>query len=118
MKMAHKIAPVTPHKLLTIVCTYYGLKSVKQLAATARPDLWRHPAVLEEARQIACWLLQRHCDRSLVELQVALTRLKWNGVFIRSAVEQAKRKLAERDFAFRLAVENIAQMVLATFIGK
>ena len=116
--MALKIAPVTPHKLLTIVCTYYGLKGVKQLAATARPDLWRHPAILEEGQRIACWLLKRHCDLSLEELQVALKQLKWNGVFIRLAADQAKRKLAEGDFALRLAVENIEQMVLAAFIGK
>ncbi len=116
--MAHKIATVTPHKLLTIVCTYYGLKSVKQLAATARPDLWRYPAILEEAQRIVCWLLKRHCDLALEELQVALKQLKWNGAFIRLAAEQAKRKLAQGDFVFRLAVENIEQMVLATFIGK
>lgn len=113
--MAHKIASATPKKLLALVCGYYGLKS---LATPARPDLWRYPAVLEEAQRIACWLLRRHCDLSLDDLQVAVKQLKWNGVFIRSAVEQAKRKLAEGDFAFRLAVENIEQMVLATFIGK
>ncbi len=107
-----------PKQLLAIVCKYYGLKSVKQLAATARPDLWRHPAILEEGQRIACWLLKRHCDLSLEELQVALKQLKWNGVFIRLAADQAKRKLAEGDFALRLAVENIEQMVLAAFIGK
>ena len=107
-----------PKQLLAIVCKYYGLKGVKKLAATARPDLWRHPAILEEAQRIACWLLKRHCNLSLDDLQVAVEQLKWNGVFIRSAAEQAKRKLAEGDFAFRLAVENIEQMILATVIGK
>ena len=118
MKMAHKIASATPHKLLTIVCTYYGLKSVTKLATPARTDLWRHPAVLEEARQVACWILRRQCDLSLEELQVALKQLKWNGAFLRLAAEQANRKLTQGDFAFRLAVENIEQMVLATFISK
>ena len=116
--MAHKIVPVTPNKLLTIVCTYYGLKSVKKLATPARPDLWRHPAVFEEARQVACWILRRQCDLSLEELQVALKQLKWNGAFLRLAAEQAQRKLAEGDFALRLAVENIEQLLLATLIGK
>ena len=107
-----------PKQLLAIVCKYYGLKSVKKLATPARPDLWRHPAILEEAQRIACWLLKRHCDLSLEELQVALKQLQWNGVAIRVAVAQAQRKLAEGNFAFCLAVENIEQMVLATFIGK
>ena len=118
MKMARKIAPATPNKLLALVCKYYGLKRIKQLAESARPDLWRYPTVLEEAQQIACWILQRHCDLSVEELQAALKQLKWNGVFIRVAAKQAKRKLAEGDFTFRLAVENIEQMILATFIGK
>lgn len=108
----NKIAKATPQKLLTIVCAYFGLKRVSELAKPARPDLWRYPEVLEEARQIACWLLQRHCDLSLAELQVALKRLKWNSVFIRSAAEQAKRRLVQGDFAFCLAVENI----LAAFV--
>ncbi len=116
--MAHKIAPATPNKLLALVCQYYGLKSVKKLATPAKPDLWRCPAILEEAQRIACWILQRHCDLSLEELQVALKQLKWNGVFIRLAAEQAKRELAEENFAFRLAAENIEQMVLVTLIGK
>ena len=106
-----------PKQLLAIVCKYYGLGNVKQLAETARPDLWRY-AVLEEARQVSCWMLQRHCDLSLEELQVALKQLQWNSLAIRVAVAQANRKLAQGDFAFRFAVENIEQMVLATLIGK
>ena len=116
--MGHTITPAVPNKLLALVCRYYGLKSIKQLAGPARPDLWRYPAVLEEARQVACWILRRQCDLSLEELQVALKQLKWNGAFLRLAAEQAQRKLAEGDFALRLAVENIEQMVLATLIGK
>ena len=112
--MTHEIAPVTPHKLLTIVCKYYGMKNVKSLATPARPpDFWRYPAILEEAQEISCWILQRHSGLALEELQVSLKRLKWDGVFIRAAAERAKRKLAEGDFVFRLAVENIEQMLLA-----
>lgn len=114
--MAHKIAPATPNKLLTLVCRYYGLKSVKELAGSAR-SAWRYD-ILEEARQVTCWMMQRHCDLSLEELQVALKQLQWNGVAIRVAVAQAQRKLAQGNFAFRLAFENIEQMVLATLIGK
>ena len=107
---------MTPKKLLAIVCRYYGLRSIKQLAGSAWP-VWRYD-VYEEARQMACLMLQRHCDLSLEELQVALKQLQWNGVAIRVAVAQAQRKLTQGDCAFRLAVENIEQMVLATFIGK
>ena len=114
--MAHKIAPVTPHKLLTIVCTYYGLKNIKQLAGSAR-SAWRYD-ILEEARQVACWMMQRHCDLSLEKLQVAVKQLQWNSLAIRVAVAQAQRKLAQGDFAFRLAAENIEQMILATLICK
>ena len=114
--MAYKIAPATPSNLLALVCQYYGLKRVKELVGSAR-SAWRHD-ILEEARQVACWMMQRHCDLSLEELQVALKQLQWSGVVIRVAVAQAQRKLAEGDFAFRLAVENIEQMVLATLIGK
>lgn len=116
--MGHTITPATPNKLLALVCRYYGLKSIKQLAGPARPDFWRYPTVLEEAQQIACWILQRHCDLSVEELQAALKQLEWKSVFIRVAAKQAKRKLAEGDFTFRLAVENIEQMILAKFIGK
>lgn len=105
-----------PKQLLAIVCKYYGLKSVKELAGSAR-SAWRYDT-LEEARQVACWMMQRHCDLPLEELQVALKQLQWNGVAIRVAVAQTQRKLAQGDFAFRFAVENIEQMVLATLIGK
>jgi len=105
-----------PKQLLAIVCKYYGLKSVKELAGSAR-SAWRYD-ILEEARQVACWMMQRHCDLSLEELQVALKQLQWNGVAIRVAVAQAQRKLSQGNFAFRLAFENIEQMVLATLIGK
>ena len=114
--MAHKITSPIPHKLITIVCTYYGLKSVKEPAESAR-SAWRY-GVIEEARQVGCWMLQRHCDLSLEELQVALKQLQWNSLAIRVAVAQANRKLAQGDFAFRLAIENIEQMILATLICK
>ena len=106
---------MTPKKLLAIVCRYYGFRSMKQLAGSAWPA-WRYD-ILEEARQVACWMMQRHCDLSLEELQVALKQLQWNGVVIRVAVAQANRKLAQGDFAFRLAIENIEQMILAAFVG-
>ena len=109
---------MTPRQLLAIVAKYYGLKKIKQLAGPARPDLWRYPAVLEETRQIACWILQRHCDLSVEELQAALRQLEWKSVFIRVAAKQAKRKLAEGDFTFQLAVENIEQLMLGEFFGK
>ena len=106
---------MTPKNIFAIVCRYYGLRSMKQLAGSAWP-VWRYD-VYEEARQMACWMLQRHCDLSVEELQVALKQLQWSGLAIRMAAAQAKRKLESRDFAFRLAVENIEQMILAAFVG-
>ncbi len=117
MKTKETIPTASPQELLSIVARYFGFPSVTKLATPARPDLWRYPAILEEARQIACWALRQHCDLSLEELQVAVKRLRWNGVFIRSAAEQANRKLAEFDVAFLVAVQNIEQMILATVLG-
>ena len=103
-----------PKQLLAIVCKYYGLGNVKQLAETARPDLWRY-AVLEEARQVSCWMLQRHCDLSEEQLLIVLKRLKWSNVFIRAEAFKATRKLDEGCFPLRLAVQNIEQIMLSTF---
>ena len=63
---------MNPEKLLSIVARYYGLRSIKQLAGSSWP-VWRYD-VYEEARQMACLMLQRHCDLSLDELQVALKK--------------------------------------------
>ena len=105
---------MTPRKLLALVCRYYGLGNLKQLAETARLDLWRY-AVLDEARQVACWLLQRHCDLSEEDLQTVLKRLKWSNVFISAEAFKATRKLDEGCYSLRLAVQNIEQVMLSTF---
>ena len=102
---------MTPKKLLAIVCRYYGLRSIKQLAGSAWP-VWRYD-VYEEARQMACLMLQRHCDLSLEELQVALKKqLQWSGLAIRMAAAQARRKIGSGDFAFRLGVQGVEQLLM------
>ena len=104
-----------PQIVLDILRRYYG---IRQLTGSAKPDLWRY-AVLEEARQVACLMLQRHCDLSEEELQAALKKqLLWSGVSIRLAAEQAKRKLASRDFAFSLAVQGIEQLLILELVGN
>ena len=115
-KESKKIATAIPKNLLAIVCQYYGVGDIKQLAGSARPDLWRYP-VLEEARRVACWMLQRHCDLSVEELQAALKQLQWSGVSIRVGAEQAKRKLSEGDFAFRLGVQGVEQLLILELGG-
>jgi len=111
-----KLTTVIPKNLLAIVCDYYGIGDVKHLAGSARPDLWRYP-VREEARRVACWMLQRHCDLSVEELQAALKQLQWSDVSIRVSAEQAKRKLASGDFAFRLGVQGIEQLLMLELGG-
>ena len=109
---------MTPKELLVLVCRYYGLGNVKQLAETARPDLWRYP-VLQEARELAGFLLRRHCDLSEEELQAALKKqLQWSGVSMRLAAEQAIRKLASGDFVFKLAVQGIEQLLILELGGN
>lgn len=61
---------------------------------------------------MACWMLQRHCDLSVEELQVALKQLQWSCLAIRMAAAQAKRKLESRDFAFRLGVQGVEQLLM------
>ncbi|MBQ3289805.1 MAG: hypothetical protein IJH50_10380 [Kiritimatiellae bacterium] len=119
-KNMNNIATVTPRKLLSTVCKYYGIRNVKQLNAPVRlGSCWRH-FILEEARQVACWLLKRHCDLSLEELQqcAVCKELQWHAMHIEVAVAQACRRLADGDFAFRLGVEHVEQMLLARFIGN
>ena len=104
--------------LLATVCKYYGICDVMKLASSARLSVssrWRR-SVLEEARQVACWMLRRHCDRSLEELQncVALKKLQWSAADIEVAVAHARRKLAEGDYSIRLGIENVEQLLLAT----
>ena len=114
----NNIATVTPRKLLSTVCKYYGIRNVKQLNAPVRlGSCWRH-FILEEARQVACWLLKRHCDLSLEELQqcAVCKELQWKAMHIEVAVAHACRRLADGDFAFRLGVEHVEQMLLARFI--
>ena len=105
---------MTPMKLLVLVCRYYSLGNVKQLAETARPDLWRHPAILKEAQRIACWLLKRHCDLSLEGLVQcdAVRELEWSATDLEVGIVRARRKIAEADFAFRFGMESIEQMLI------
>ena len=107
---------MAPKAMLALVCRYYGIGDIRQLAGPARLGLWRYP-VLEEARRVACWMLQRHCDLSVEELQAALKQLQWSGVSIRVGAEQAKRKLSEGDFAFRLGVQGVEQLLLLELGG-
>ena len=109
---------MTPKSILDIVRRYYGLRTIKQFPGSAKPDLWRYP-VLQEARELAGFLLQRHCDLSEEELQAALKKqLQWYSVSIRLAAEQAKRKLASGDFAFKLAVQGVEQLLMLELGGN
>ena len=112
----NRIAKATVNKLLVLVCKYYSVGDIRQLAGPSRPDLWRY-TVLEEARQVACWMLQRHCDLSVEELQAALKQLQWNCVSIRVVAEQAKRKFASGDFEIRLGVQGIEQLLMMELGG-
>ena len=106
--------------LLAIVAQYYyGRRDIMALASSTKLSLslgWRR-AMHEEAHQVACWLLQRHCDRTLDELQncAALKKLEWSEIGIRLGVERARRKLAEGDFSIQLGIKNVERMLLATF---
>lgn len=103
---------MTPKKILAIVCCYYGLRSIKQLAGSAWP-VWRYD-VYEEAREMVCWMLQRHCDLSVEDLQVTVKelQLQWSGLAIRMAAAQARRKIGSGDFAFRLGVQGVEQLLM------
>ena len=118
MKSNKKIATAIPKKLISLVGQCYGL-TIKQLAAAAPLSSWRYQ-VHEEARQIACIILQRHCESEPEALQATLKELglDWHGGRIRVYADKARRKLAEDDFCFRLSLQNIEQTVLATLIGK
>ena len=106
--------------LLAIVAQYYyGRRDIMALASSTKLSLslgWRR-AMHEEAHQVACFMLQRHCDRSLEELQKcpALKKLEWSEIGIRLGVERARRKLAEGDFSIQLGIKNVERMLLATF---
>ena len=106
--------------VLAIVAQYYyGIGDAMKLAASSKLSLglgWRRP-MHEEAHQVACFMLQRHCDRSLEELQECpvVKKLQWSAVGIRLGVERARRKLAEGDFSLQLGIKNVEQMLLATF---
>lgn len=106
--------------LLAIVAQYYyGRRDIMALASSTKLSLslgWRR-AMHEEAHQVACWLLQRHCDRTLDELQncAALKKLEWSEIGIRLCVERARRKLAEGDFSIQLGIKNVERMLLTTF---
>ena len=105
--------------LAIVALYYYGIADPMKLASSSKLSLslcWRR-AMHEEAHQVACWMLQRHCDRSLEELQECpvVKELQWSAIGIRLGVERARRKLAEGDFSLRLGIENVEQMLLATF---
>ena len=104
---------MTPKQLLAIVAKYYGLKSIKQLGGSERLSSWRYQ-VHEETRQIACLVLQRHCESEPEDLQVALKKLglDWRCGHISMCADKARRKLTEGDFCFRLAFTNVEQMIL------
>ena len=107
---------LTPRRLLAIVCKYYGIGNAMELASSAKLGLsscWRH-SIYEEARSVACWVLKRQCDLSLEELVQcdAVKGLEWSTIDLEVGVARVSRKLAEGDFAFRLGIENIEQLLL------
>lgn len=108
-------------QLLALVCKFYGLK-VKDIKgqglATSVPlSSWRHP-IAEEARKIACFLIQKHCALSEDEVAAALKRqLQWTGVYIRMSAADARRKLSE-DVAFRMSAENVERMLIMATLMK
>ena len=113
--------------VLAIVALYYYGRAdpikLKLLDSSSKLRLslcWRR-AMHEEAHQVACFMLQRHCDRSLEELQECpvVKKLQWSAIGLRLGVERARRRLAEGDFSLQLGIKNvekmILQMLLATF---
>ena len=118
MKSNKKIATASPKKLIALVCQYYGL-TIKQLAATAPLSLWRNK-VHEEAKQIVCLVLQRHCESEPEALQTTLKELglDWPSGRIRVYAEKARQKLADGDYCFQLSLLHIEQTLIGTLIGK
>ena len=105
--------------LAIVALYYYGIADAMKLASSEKLSLslgWRR-AMYEEAHQVACWMLQRHCDRSLEELQncAVVKKLQWSTVGIRLGVERARRKLAEGDFSLQLGIKHVEQRLRATF---
>ena len=117
-KKSKKLATAIPKNLLAIVCEYYGIGDIKQLAASAQLSSWRY-FIHEEVQQIACLVLQRHCEGEPEDLQVALKELglDWGSVFILLNAKRARRQLAE-DYVFRLSWENIEEIIVSKLIGK
>ena len=117
-KDINRIAKATAKRLLALVCQYYGIRDIKQLAASAQLSSWRY-FIYEEVRQIACLVLQRHCEGEPEDLQVALKELglDWGSVFILLNAKRARRRLAE-DYVFRLSWENIEEIIVSTLIDK
>ena len=115
-KDINRIAKATAKKLLALVCQYYGIREIKQLAASAQLSSWRY-FIYEEVQQIACLVLQRHCEGEPEDLQVALKELglDWSSVFIRLNAKRAQRQLAE-DYVFRFSWENIEEIIVSTLI--
>ena len=97
--------------IVRTVCIYYGLDDITELAAPARAGLWRY-GVVQEARAIACWLLQRHCGLSPEELQDTL-KLQWGGAFIRLHSDMARKKLADGNYTYRSGVEGVERLMLS-----
>ena len=117
-KDINRIAKATAKELLALVCQYYGIREIKQLAASAQLSSWRY-FIYAEARQIACLVLQRHCESEPEDLQVALKELglDWSSISIRMNAKMARRKLAE-DHMFRISMETIEHVISDALIGK
>ena len=106
----------TPKRLLELVCRYYGIVGKGKLASSAKLGLsscWHH-SIYEEARSVACWILQRHCDLSLEGLVQcdAVKELEWSATDLEVGIVRARRKIAEGDFAFRLGIESIERLLI------
>lgn len=102
-----------PRKILVTVCKWYGIRDLKQLATAEQLSSWRYQ-VHEEARQIACLILQRHCESEPEALQTTLKELglDWPSGRIRVYAEKARQKLADGDYCFQLSLLHIEQTLI------
>ena len=107
---------MTPKALLSIVCKYYGIKDIKGLAESARPSVWRYP-IVEEARQMAGLVLQKHCALSVEDVAAALKPIQLNKAYIQIWATQARRRFDE-DALFRVSVENVERMIIMAIMMK
>ena len=104
-------------QLLDIICKYYGINDIRELgAARLSTSSWRYP-IIEEARQIACFMVQKHCPDSLEEVQKALKELQLSGMYIRTTADRARRLVTE-NVGFRVSTQAVEQMIVSAINKK